>query len=142
MMKIPALLLPLFLLVPSALPAAAQAPAPGSAAATAAPAAEEHRRVVIDSRELRDTLSLQHRVLSDPEFEETKKISQHAGSVQQLMLWSKAYTGHGGPVLFHPGIAVPLETRKQREARKKAASGSSETAPKPGPKREGSASRE
>jgi hypothetical protein len=142
-MKIPALLLSLLLLLPSALPGEVRAPATGSATATAAPPTGEHRRVVLDSRELRDTLSLQHKVLSDPEFEETRKISQHAGNVQQLMLWSKSYSGPGGPILFHPGIAVPLETRRAREARKKTEASEPPAATrKPQEKAEGNPSRE
>jgi hypothetical protein len=75
------------------------------------------RVVVLDSSDLPEQVRLESRPLQGKEMEEIREISRHPGTTGQLLLWHPPWRG---PSMFIPGAVIPLETRKEREAREAA----------------------
>lgn len=80
--------------------------------------APTRRIVVVDSRDMGPELAATSTVMHGEEMKEIVKISEHKGDSLQLLLWNPPWDG---PVLFHPGIAVPLESKAAKERRQKEA---------------------
>jgi len=76
------------------------------------------RIVVADSRHIEPEVEAESRVLKGPEMREIIEISRHKGNYLQLYLYRPPWRD---PVLFQPGIYVPLETKAQRRKRQAAA---------------------
>lgn len=73
------------------------------------------RITIADSKELDAEVEASSTVMGGEEMQEIVEISRHRGDSLQLFLARPPW--HGGPVLFHPGGVVYLETKAARDRR-------------------------
>lgn len=99
---------------------AGKRPADSEQAAGVPLRAPSEKVVVADSRDLPPSVQEESRVMRGPEVRQVIEISRHRGSPMQLFLYAPPW---GGPPLFSPGIAIPLETGAQRARREAAQKG-------------------